>query len=83
MNEIICPTCRGDGELEYGCQNCAGTGYDPTDENPFGQCHNCYGECSAVQTCYTCHGSGVYEVEAQTEENNTIIDDDDDDEEDV
>ncbi|HIC7892476.1 TPA: molecular chaperone DnaJ [Citrobacter freundii] len=59
MSEIICPVCRGDGEVEYDCSNCNGTGYDPTEDNAFGQCHTCYGEGAAVQECFKCRGSGV------------------------
>lgn len=59
MSEIICPVCCGDGEVEYGCRDCNGTGYDPTEDNAFGQCHTCYGEGTAVQECFKCCGSGV------------------------
>ncbi|MFK3709390.1 molecular chaperone DnaJ [Leclercia adecarboxylata] len=71
MSEIICLVCRGEGEAEYDCCDCNGTGYDPTEDNAFGQCHTCYGEGTAVQECFKCRGSGV------------IYEDNDDDEEDA
>lgn len=65
--EIICPVCRGDSEVEYDCQDCNGTGYDPTEDNAFGQCHTCYGEGTAVQECFNCRGLGViYQDEEET-----------------
>lgn len=68
MSEIICPVCRGDGEVEYDCQDCNGTGYDPTEDNVFGQCHTCYGEGVAVQVCFKCCGSGVIYQEYEDSE---------------
>lgn len=59
MEEIICPLCRGEGEVEYECRDCQGTGYDPTEDNHFGQCHTCYGDQTAVQVCFSCSGAGV------------------------
>lgn len=59
MSEIICPVCFGEGEAEYDCRECNGTGYDPTEDNAFGQCHTCYGEGTSVQECFMCRRSGV------------------------
>ncbi|TNI53035.1 molecular chaperone DnaJ [Aeromonas dhakensis] len=65
MGESIqCPVCRGEGECNYTCQACDGSGYDPTEDNAFAQCHTCYGEGEATQTCFKCGGSGeIYEDE--------------------
>lgn len=83
--EIICPTCRGDGEAEFDCRDCSGTGYDPTEDNAFGQCHTCYGEGTAVQECLNCRGSGVvYQDDEDDIDTNPDLNEDvdwDDDEE--
>lgn len=40
-----CSTCKcRRNDVEIDCPNCDGTGYDPTDEKPFAQCHECYGD---------------------------------------
>ncbi|HHT0214209.1 molecular chaperone DnaJ [Klebsiella michiganensis] len=77
MSEIICPVCRGDGEAEYDCRDCNGTGYDPTEDNAFGQCHTCYGEGTTVQECFKCRGSGVI---YQNNDNDEALDADGDNE---
>lgn len=55
-----CKTCRGrGGDITVECFNCGGTGYDPTDEKPFAQCHTCYGEKEVdLDECPDCLGSG-------------------------
>ncbi len=58
---LICRICRGEGTAEFACENCAGTGREPTDENAFGQCHTCYGDGVAEQICFRCSGSGIEE----------------------
>jgi len=80
MSEIICPVCRGDGEAEYGCRDCNGTGYDPTEDNAFGQCHTCYGEGTAVQECFKCRGSGVIYQDNDDDEEEDDLDADGDNE---
>lgn len=80
MSEIICPCCRGEGELEYTCQNCSGTGMDPTEDNAFGQCHFCYGEGDAKQPCFKCHGVGWLDEDDLGEEDEEDEDEDEDEE---
>ncbi|MFQ2713542.1 hypothetical protein ACK3YJ_01390 [Aeromonas caviae] len=83
MSEIICPVCRGHGEVEYDCNDCNGTGYDPTEDNPFGQCHTCYGQGTAVQECFKCSGSGViYQDNGSEEEEDLDADGNNENEED-
>lgn len=75
MSESTCPVCRSLGEVEYDCSDCNGTGYAPTEDNAFGQCHTCYGEGVAVQTCFKCQGSGVI-VRDDEENKNADLDPD-------
>lgn len=55
----ICSCCRGTGgPVEVTCENCAGTGYDPSEDNPFAQCHSCYGEgITDEDICPKCGGA--------------------------
>ena len=76
--EIICPVCHGDGEVEYDCQDCSGTGYDPTEDNAFGQCHTCYGEGTAVQECFNCCSLGVIYQDDDTDPDSPDEDEDED-----
>ncbi|APM46605.1 TPA: hypothetical protein MG836_19235 [Klebsiella pneumoniae] len=44
MKKVICSLCHGrGGDVIITCSNCNGSGYDPQDDNPFAQCHTCYG----------------------------------------
>lgn len=78
MSEIVCPVCRGHGEVEYDCRDCNGTGYDPTEDNAFGQCHTCYGEGTAVQECFKCRGAGVIYQDDDNDDEDPDSDDDED-----
>lgn len=59
-DSVVCPICRGEGIAEYECENCAGTGREPTEDNHHGQCHTCYGDGVAEQICFKCWGAGSY-----------------------
>lgn len=61
----ICNCCYGTGgPVEIDCHNCAGTGYDPHEDNPFAQCHSCYGDGLVEEdTCPKCSGAGEIEDE--------------------
>ncbi|MDE1237172.1 restriction endonuclease [Vibrio aestuarianus] len=60
MYEELCPTCNGRGGGEIDCTKCHGTGWNPTPDNAFGQCHRCFGEgVIDVDTCPTCFGEGT------------------------
>lgn len=66
-----CSTCQGRrNDVEIDCPNCGGTGYDPTDEKPFAQCHECYGDGTIVaDVCPDCLGfEDEYESEYEYEE---------------
>lgn len=66
-----CSTCQGRrNDVEIDCPNCGGTGYDPTDEKPFAQCHECYGDGTIVaDVCPDCLGfEDEYESEYEDEE---------------
>ncbi|VVN40102.1 hypothetical protein PS634_05359 [Pseudomonas fluorescens] len=60
QRRACCPLCQGTGgPIEIECRDCDGTGFDPTEEKPFAQCHTCYGdETEEVETCIRCGGSG-------------------------
>lgn len=75
MEEIICPLCHGrGGDVTIKCRNCNGTGYDPEEDNPFAQCHTCYGdEEEEVEVCPRCGGEGKIYLDEDDE------DDEDDD----
>jgi len=62
----LCHVCHGNGgPIEIECSDCNGTGFDPTEDNPFAQCHTCYGdEIEEVEICNHCGGSG--ELDAET-----------------
>jgi len=64
MTASKCDICRGHGgPIEIECPECAGTGYDPTDDKPFAQCHTCHGDQTIeVEECINCGGIG--EVDA-------------------
>lgn len=53
-----CRKCRGIGEGIFDCQNCSGTGREPKEGKPFGQCHTCYGNGEYEQLCPACFGMG-------------------------
>ncbi|EIK0049897.1 hypothetical protein LJS53_003417 [Salmonella enterica] len=53
-----CRKCRGKGEGIFDCQNCSGTGREPKEGKPFGQCHTCYGDGEYEQVCPACFGLG-------------------------
>lgn len=61
MNEKICSFCHGRGSDVYiECTNCNGSGYDPTEDKPFAQCHTCYGEgIEEAELCPNCEGEGI------------------------
>ncbi|WP_394165527.1 AAA family ATPase [Neptunomonas phycophila] len=56
-----CLTCNGQGGgFIVECENCQGSGYDPTEEKPFAQCHTCFGDkVVEVEECFDCMGSGI------------------------
>jgi len=56
-----CSACRGAGsDFERECRDCEGSGYDPTPDHPFGQCHTCFGEgVVTVEECLVCGGTGL------------------------
>ncbi|EHQ2559011.1 TPA: molecular chaperone DnaJ [Salmonella enterica] len=60
MTAAICDVCHGSGgPIEIECPNCSGTGYDPTDDKPFAQCHTCYGDQTIeIDECTNCGGIG-------------------------
>lgn len=68
MSEATCPVCCGLGEAEYDCRNCDTTGYDPTEDNAFGQCHNCYGEKETVQECFNCGRIGAIYIDVSEDD---------------
>jgi molecular chaperone DnaJ len=76
MEEVICPLCHGrGGDVTIKCRNCNGTGYDPEEDNPFAQCHTCYGdEEEEVEVCPRCGGEGKIYLDEDDE------DEDDEDE---
>lgn len=68
MGFISCRKCRGKGEGNFDCQNCAGTGREPKEGRPNGQCHTCYGVGEYEQTCPACRGLGeIYSPTALVE----------------
>jgi len=56
----VCLSCHGRGsDVDVTCPGCAGTGYDPNEDNAFAQCHECYGEgVVTLDVCPDCGGSG-------------------------
>lgn len=60
-----CPLCNGSGgPIVIECRDCGGTGFDPTEEKPFAQCHTCYGEEEEeVEVCTRCGGTGEVDDE--------------------
>ena len=62
---ITCPLCHGCGSgVEVACGDCGGTGYDPNEDNPFAQCHSCFGEGTVIlDDCPKCGGDGVIEID--------------------
>lgn len=58
INENICSSCHGRGSDVYiECTNGRGSGYDPTEDKPFAQCHTCYGErVEEAEICPICGG---------------------------
>lgn len=60
MRKMRCTLCLGrDGNFSMTCPDCHGSGYDRSDDKPFGQCHRCYGEGDVeVDQCPLCLGSG-------------------------
>lgn len=87
MKKHICPVCHGrGGSVEITCPDCAGTGYDPHEDNPFGQCHTCYGDGTIESDdCPRCHGDGEIDDDDFDgdfdEEDQTDDEDDEDDDE--
>ena len=55
-----CSACKGRGrDFETNCPDCAGSGNDPSEDNPRGQCHTCFGEGTVqVEECNACDGTG-------------------------
>lgn len=62
---ITCPLCHGRGsDVEVACGDCGSTGYDPNEDNPFAQCHTCFGEGTVIlDDCPKCGGDGVIEID--------------------
>lgn len=82
MEEVICPLCHGrGGDVTIKCRNCNGTGYDPEEDNPFAQCHTCYGDGEEeVDVCPRCGGGGqIYLDEDDFDEDGEEDDEEDDD----
>lgn len=61
MNKNICSFCHGIGtDIYIECTNCSGSGYDPTEDKPFAQCHTCHGEgIEEVEICPICRGEEI------------------------
>lgn len=72
MSWISCSMCRGRPEnVEINCPNCHGTGIDPTEEKPFAQCHECYGDGTIVaEICPECFGVEDEDIEYEELERN-------------
>ncbi|WP_095194382.1 molecular chaperone DnaJ [Pseudomonas sp. Irchel 3A7] len=79
MKKYICPVCHGrGGPVEITCPDCCGTGHDPREDNPYGQCHRCYGEGTVDEDdCPRCGGLG----EITEDDFDDDFDDDNDDDE--
>lgn len=62
----LCHVCHGSGgPIEIECPDCFGSGFDPTEEKPFAQCHSCYGdETQDVDICTRCGGTGEIDEES-------------------
>lgn len=60
MKKMLCTLCRGHGgNFLSTCPDCHGSGYDRSEENPFGQCHRCHGDGEVeVDECPRCLGDG-------------------------
>jgi len=56
-----CPDCKGRRRnFETDCPDCAGTGIDPTEDSPRGQCHTCSGDGTVyIEECIACDGTGI------------------------
>lgn len=70
MTEIECPKCNGGRVHSFtmDCRNCNGTGYDPTEENIYGQCHTCSGEGEeCTEICPQCEGDGYIDDDSDDE----------------
>lgn len=65
MTTVICGACHGrGGPIEIECPDCSGSGFDPMEENPYAQCHTCYGEGTVeVEDCTRCGGTGEVELD--------------------
>lgn len=65
-----CHVCHGrGGPIEIECIDCNGTGFDPTEDNPFAQCHGCYGdETQEVDICTRCGGTGELDEESDDDD---------------
>jgi len=61
--KCICEYCNGRGvDIEISCRDCGGSGYDPQEDNPFAQCHTCYGDgVEHLDECPACQGQGSFE----------------------
>tara|TARA_R110000822_G_scaffold6960_1_gene29000 strand:- start:174 stop:350 length:177 start_codon:yes stop_codon:yes gene_type:complete len=52
---IVCPECEGEGEIDYTCGSCAGSGEGMW---PGTTCTICKGSGGGVEVCDTCGGDG-------------------------
>lgn len=64
MTRSVCSVCGGRGRnVVIDCPDCEGTGMCPNDENPYGQCHTCYGEGEIEEDeCSWCGGDGFVDI---------------------
>ncbi len=70
QRKLLCPDCHGRGsDVEAQCSACAGSGFDPEEDNPFAQCHECYGEGTVtLPVCQKCGGVGILEEDDTNED---------------